>query len=128
HPELPNWVAGRHSLGGSTAALLADQDERVKGLVLFASYPGDPLVRDHLQVVSVSGTAHGFTTPADIEASQGNLPPATSYVVINGAVHSSFGDYGDQPGDGIATVDRTTAQAEITKATLGLLAPFSPPL
>ena len=107
HPEITDWVIGGHSLGGSTAASLADKDERVKGLVLFASYPGEPMVRDDLKAVSISGTADGFTTPADIEASKGNLPPATSYVVINGAVHSSFGDYGEQPGDGIATVDRT---------------------
>ena len=49
-----------------------------------------------------------------------NLPPDTSYVVINGAVHSSFGDYGDQPGDGTATIDRAAAQAKITKAALAL--------
>jgi len=127
HPEITDWVIGGHSLGGSTAASLADKDERAKGLVLFASYPGEPLVRDDLKAVSISGTADGFTTPADIEASKGNLPPATSYVVINGAVHSSFGDYGEQPGDGIATVDRTTAHAEINKATLGLLASLAPP-
>jgi hypothetical protein len=127
HPEITDWAVGGHSLGGSTAASLADEDERVKGLVLFASYPGDRLVRDDLKAVSISGTADGFTTPADIEASKENLPPATSYVVINGAVHSSFGDYGEQPGDGIATVDRTTAQAEINKATLGLLASLAPP-
>jgi predicted alpha/beta-hydrolase family hydrolase len=127
HPEITEWVIGGHSLGGSTAASLADKDERAKGLVLFASYPGEQLVRDDLKAVSISGTADGFTTPADIEASKGNLPPATSYVVINGAVHSSFGDYGEQPGDGIATVDRTTAQAEINKATLGLLASLAPP-
>ena len=41
HPEITDWVVGGHSLGGSTAASLADEDERVKGLVLFASYPGD---------------------------------------------------------------------------------------
>ena len=127
HPEITDWAVGGHSLGGSTAASLADEDERVKGLVLFASYPGDPLVRDDLKALSISGTADGFTTPADVEASKGSLPPATSYVVINGAIHSSFGDYGEQPGDGVATVDRTTAQAEINKATLGLLASLAPP-
>jgi hypothetical protein len=68
-----------------------------------------------------------LTTPDDIEASKGKLPPETSYVVINGAVHSSFGDYGDQPGDGIATIDRSAAQSEITKATLALLAALAPP-
>ena len=127
HPEITDWAIGGHSLGGSTAASLADQDERIKGLVLFASYPGDPLVRTDLKAVSIFGTADGFTTQADIEASKPNLPPDTSYVVINGAVHSSFGDYGEQSGDGIATVDRTEAQTEIARATLALLALLAPP-
>jgi len=47
--------------------------------------------------------------------------------VIKGAVHSSFGDYGDQPGDGTPTIDRSTAQAEISKATLELMATVAPP-
>jgi hypothetical protein len=127
HPEITYWVAGGHSLGGSTAAALADGDERVKGLVLFASYPGDPLVRTDLKVVSISGTVDGFTTQADIETSKGSLPPDTSYVVINGAVHSSFGDYGEQPGDGIATIDRAVAQDEISRTTQQLLASLAPP-
>jgi Alpha/beta hydrolase family len=127
HPEINYWAVGGHSLGGTTAASLADQDERVKGLVLFASYPADNLVRTDLKAVSISGAADGFTTPADIEASKGKLPPNTSYVVINGAVHSSFGDYGEQSGDGIATGDRSAAQTEITRAALALLASLAPP-
>jgi predicted alpha/beta-hydrolase family hydrolase len=128
HPEISTWVVGGHSLGGTTATTLADRDERVKGLVLFASYPADNVVRTDLEAVSISGTADGFTTSDDIEASKGKLPPNTSYVVINGAVHSSFGDYGDQSGDGTATIDRSAAQSEITKATLTLLASLvSPP-
>jgi Alpha/beta hydrolase family len=127
HPEITYWAVGGHSLGGATAASLADEDERVKGLVLFASYPADPLVRTDLKAVSISGAADGFTTPADIEASKGKLPPDTAYVVINGAVHSSFGDYGEQSGDGVATVDRSAAQTEITRAALAMLASLAPP-
>jgi hypothetical protein len=127
HPEITYWAVGGHSLGGATAASLADEDERVKGLVLFASYPADPLVRTDLKAVSISGAADGFTTPADIEASKGKLPPDTAYVVINGAVHSSFGDYGEQSGDGVATVDRSAAQTESTRAALALLASLAPP-
>jgi hypothetical protein len=48
-------------------------------------------------------------------------------VVINGAAHSSFGDYGDQPGDGTATIERSAAQAEIIKTTLALMAAVAPP-
>jgi hypothetical protein len=127
HPEITYWAVGGHSLGGTTAASLADQNERVKGLVLFASYPAEALVRTDLKAVSISGAADGFTTPADIEASKGNLPPDTSYVVINGAVHSSFGDYGEQSGDGTATVDRSAAQTEISTAAAALLASLAPP-
>ncbi len=127
HPEIAHWVVGGHSLGGTVAASLADNDDRVDGLVLFASYPADPIIRNDLKVVSISGAADGLVTPADIEASRANLPPDTTFVVIDGAVHSSFGDYGDQPGDGTPTVDRSAAQAEISKATLALLAAVTPP-
>src|SRR4029453_19649860 len=96
-------------------------------MVLFASFPGGPIVPNDPEFVSISGTADGLVTPADIEASRADLPPSTSFVVINGAVHSSFGDYGDQPGDGTPTIDRSAAQAEISKATLSFMAVVAPP-
>ena len=46
--------------------------------------------------------------------------------MVPGAVHSYFGDYGDQPGDGVPTADRVKAQAQITKATADLLAAVTP--
>jgi Alpha/beta hydrolase family len=127
HPEIAHWLVGGHSLGGTVAAALADNDDRVEGLMLFASYPADPIIRNDLKVLSISGTADGFATPDDIEASRAKLPPSTKFVVINGAAHSSFGDYGDQPGDGTPTIDRSATQAEISKATLELMATVAPP-
>ncbi len=127
HPEISHWVVGGHSLGGTVAASLADQYELIEGLVLFASYPADPIIRNDLKIVSISGSADGFTTPQDIEASQAELPPGTDFVVINGAVHSSFGDYGQQPGDGTPTIDPSIARTEISQATLALMAAVAPP-
>jgi predicted alpha/beta-hydrolase family hydrolase len=127
HPEIAHWVIAGHSLGGSVAAAAADKYERVEGLVLLASYPGEPIIRNDLKVISISGSADGFTTPADIQDSRAYLPPGTSFVVINGAVHSSFGDYGDQPGDGTPAIDRSAAQTEIINASLALLAAVAPP-
>jgi len=109
-----------------TAASFADSNEQINGLVLYGSYPADPIKRTDLKVLSISGSADCLTTPADIEASKANLPPTTTYVVIEGASHSTFGDYGAQPGDGLGAGDRAAQQAEISKATQVFLASLSP--
>jgi hypothetical protein len=127
HPEIAYWALGGHSLGGVTAASLADDEEQVDGLVLYGSYPARRMVRTDLKVVSISGSADGLTTPADIDASRADLPATSSYVEVPGAAHSWFGDYGNQPGDGSGWGDRTTAQAMITEATRDLLASLAPP-
>ena len=36
-------------------------------------------------------------------------------------MHSYFGDYGEQPGDGTPTVSRAEAQRQIVAATVALL-------
>jgi Alpha/beta hydrolase family len=127
HPEITYWALAGHSLGGVTAASLADSNEQVNGLVLFGSYPARPIVRTDLKVASIYGTADGLTTPGDIDGSRAGLPANTTYVEVPGASHSWFGDYGDQPGDGLGSGDRVAAQATITKATRVLLASLAPP-
>ena len=127
HPEITYWALAGHSLGGVTAAGVADGNERVNGLVLFGSYPANRIIRTDLKVTTVFGSADALTSPADIEGSRGSLPANTSYVEVPGAVHSWFGDYGDQPGDGTGSGDRAAAQAIITEATRALLASLTPP-
>ena len=48
-------------------------------------------------------------------------------MVIEGAIHAFFGDYGEQPGDGVATIDRGEAQTQIAQNTRALLASLPPP-
>ena len=123
HPEVTSWVLGGHSLGGVVAStFVQDHPGLVKGLALWASYPVGSLAdRADLRVASVSGTRDGFTTPADIEASRALLPGDTAYTPVEGAVHSYFGDYGEQPGDGTPTVSRDEAQRQMVAATTALL-------
>ena len=123
HPEVQTWAVGGHSLGGVAAARFAlDHPRLVKGLVLWASYPDQSLAgRTDLQVASVSGTRDAFTTPADVAASRAMLPRTTAYIRVEGAVHSFFGDYGQQPGDGSPTVSRAEAQRQVVDATVHLM-------
>jgi hypothetical protein len=121
HPEITAWTVGGHSLGGVSASVVAAGSDDVDGLLLWASYPLDDLSGSGLDVLSVSGSQDGLTTPADIDASRRLLPADARFVEISGGVHAFFGDYGDQPGDGVATTDRRTAQDEIVAVTNGFL-------
>lgn len=120
--DVDHWVVGGHSLGGVVAASFADRNDVVDGLLLHASYPLGDMSDADLLVTSVSGSEDGLTTPADVDASRANLPADATFVVVPGAVHAFFADYGPQPGDGTPTVSRVEAQAQIVDASLAALA------
>ena len=123
HPEIADWAVGGHSLGGVSAAwFAADHRDTVDGLLLWASYSNDDMSGDvTLQVASISGSNDALATPADIEKSAANLPPDTTFTVIEGGVHAFFADYGEQPGDGQPTIDRATASQQIATASIAFM-------
>jgi len=124
-PTVGRWAVGGHSMGGAMAAGFAYRNPTLaQGLVLWASYPGptDDLSGVSLAVVSIYGTRDGWSTPAKIDASRALLPPTTRFVAIKGGNHAQFGWYGEQPGDGVATISREMQQAQVVTATLNLLA------
>ncbi|MGB7982568.1 MAG: alpha/beta family hydrolase [Candidatus Nanopelagicales bacterium] len=124
YPEATGWVLAGHSLGGTVAAIQADdndQDEAaaVRGLLFHASFPASDLSESlTAQVLSVSGTRDGLATPADVEASRPNLPADARFEAIDGAVHAFFGDYGPQPGDGQPGISHDQARAQISRASV----------
>ncbi len=124
HPEANGWVLGGHSLGGVVAATEADRADGdatapAAGLVLYASYPAGDL-SDSLTaaVLSISGSRDGLSTPARIDASRTDLPADARFVVVDGAVHAYFGDYGPQRGDGEPTITHDDARQQIAQATV----------
>ncbi|MEZ4769214.1 MAG: alpha/beta hydrolase [Caldilineales bacterium] len=125
YPEVEHWAIGGHSLGGTMAASFTrNNPDLIDGLLFMASYPagGDDLSGfTDLAVTSVSGTEDGLATPADIEASRALLPANTVWVPIEGGNHAQFGYYGDQPGDGVATISREEQQRQTVEAALQLL-------
>lgn len=118
-PTVDTWLVGGHSLGGVRACQLADGAD---GLVLFASYCAADLSASELPVLSLAGSADGLTTAADIEAARPLLPADATVVVIDGASHSSFGDYGPQAGDGTPTILDAEMTAEIAASVSDLVA------
>lgn len=127
-PAVAQWVLGGHSLGGTVAALQATSVSsgstesasaaRVVGLLLYASYPAGDMSDTALPVLSISGQNDGLSTPEAIAASIPNLPGSTTFFEVPGANHASFGDYGLQAGDGVASASRLDTHSDITKATV----------
>lgn len=123
-PDIERWAVGGHSLGGAMAAAFAvDHPDTVDGLALWAAYPaaGDDLSAGGVTVASISATNDGLTTADDIARTRLLLPSDTEFVVIDGGNHAQFGWYGEQGGDGVATIDRPEQQSQVVAATLRLL-------
>ena len=124
YPAVTRWIVGGHSLGGTVAAIDADDHDGdatapVVGLLLYASYPATDMSGTlTASVLSISGSEDGLATPAKIDAAKPDLPKDASYLVVAGAVHAFFGDYGPQPGDGTPTISHDRARTEISQASV----------
>ncbi|NQX12888.1 alpha/beta hydrolase [Microbacteriaceae bacterium VKM Ac-2855] len=117
--DVSTWYVGGHSLGGVKACQYA---EDAAGLVLFGSYCANDLSDSGLAVLSIGGSEDGLSTPAKIEAAADELPADARFVQIEGGNHAEFGSYGEQPGDGTATISEEEAHAAIADALVPFLA------
>lgn len=124
HPGVTRWVVGGHSLGGTAAASWAVLGDDAAGVVFWASYPGpgtDLSRRPDLHTLTVAGDADGLVTAADLAATTDRLGPDHVEIVIPGANHAQFGDYGPQRGDGEAGISAAIQWSQVANATLRLL-------
>jgi len=126
HPGIDTWWVGGHSLGGAMAASHVGGQEpgTVDGLVLWAAYTlesAELATRDELEVLSVSGSRDGLSTPADIAERRELLPPDAVLVEVVGMNHAQFGRYGPQRGDLPPTISDDQAQSALTRANVAAL-------
>ncbi len=125
-PEVQSWVAGGHSLGGVAAAMFAQRQPKIAGLVFWASYPpNDKLKASGLRMLSIYGSEDGgLDDGAKIEQHKAFQPDDTIFVELAGANHGQFGDYGPQPGDNPATISSESQWLQSAQITSDFLASF----
>jgi len=124
YPDIRYWIIGGHSLGGSMAASYAKNNPgEVEGLVLWASYPaeGDDLSGTELKGLTTYGSDDLVLDMDNFNATIPLLPPGTIRQVIMGGNHAQFGNYGPQPGDGIATISAAEQQRQAADLTVRIL-------
>lgn len=102
--DIP-WIMAGHSLGGAMAAsYVASHTDTYQGLVLLAAYSTADLTQSGIKVLSVYGSNDGVLNRSTYAEDFANLPQDTTEYVIDGGIHSYFGAYGHQDGDGEATI------------------------
>ena len=121
-PEVEHWYMGGHSLGGSMAAsYLSSHAEDFAGLILLGAYSTADLSGTELSVLSVYGSEDGVMNREKYAEYRPNLPEGFTETVIEGGNHAFFGAYGEQEGDGTATVTPAEQLRQTVEAILTLL-------
>lgn len=123
HPEVVTWVLAGHSVGAAAAtAEVAARPGWYDGLLLWAPIPGaDVSALDDLPVTAIIGTADVYATAANVAETRALLPASTTYVMLKGAVHRSFGDYAVQVEVGVPGASEADLDARIVDESLRLL-------
>ena len=108
--EFPHekWYIGGHSLGGVAASMYAS-DHDLDGLVLLASYPTKAIDEP---VLEIYGTEDGVLNMSRLEEADKYLPIDNLEIELKGGNHAQFGDYGEQDGDGKATITAEEQQRQ----------------
>ena len=105
--HIREWIMMGHSLGGAMAASYsAKHKDVIDGLVLLAAYSTEDLRDTGIDVYSFYGSEDGVLNMEKYEEYYENLPEDTVEIVIEGGNHANYGYYGQQEGDGDATITR----------------------
>ena len=121
------YVSG-HSMGGVAASSYASKNtEKVDGVVLLAAYPNKKL-GDDLSLLSIYGSEDNVLDKDAYEDAASNRPKSFKEVIIKGGNHANFGNYGEQSGDGDASITREEQQKQTADAIIEYIKQKSPPL
>ncbi len=111
-----------HSLGGVAAGIYISEqiqsgnDMPYDGIILLASYITKDLSEADLRLLSIYGSNDSVIKMENYENGKSNWPSDASEYVIDGGIHSYFGCYGIQAGDGepsITNIEQIDQTADI---------------
>ena len=112
--KLSNIYVAGHSLGGVAACYYTkDHKDKVKGLVLMASYCDKPISDYKGEVLSIAGDQDGVINFTKKDEADKLLPENSQIALIPGMNHGQFGNYGNQKGDKKAEIPNEQATQEI---------------
>lgn len=111
------WYISGHSLGGVVASYyVKNHSTDYDGLILLASYPAEDL--NNVSVLSIYGSNDKVFNKETYDKSKGLMDYNLTEYVINGGNHAQFASYGNQAGDGVATIPSENQRKQTEKEIL----------
>ena len=103
--EYDNYYLAGHSLGGAMVANYgAKHPNDYLGLFLLAAYPTKDLTKADFSVVFIYGDNDKVLNQDNLKKGFALVPSDYQKFEIAGGNHAGFGSYGEQNGDGTATI------------------------
>lgn len=119
--DYDSWYMAGHSLGGAMAsAYTGEHPDKVSGLALLAAYSTKDLSAAKFPVLIMYGEHDRVLNRESFEKYKANLPAETKIIEISGGNHDHFGNYGDQKGDGRATISAEEQQEAVIDQILSI--------
>lgn len=120
--EIKTWYLAGHSLGGAMASIYASKNNaKVDGLILLAAYPSADFSESNIPIISIYGSNDKVLNLKELEDKKSFASKETSYYVIEGGNHAYFGNYGEQKGDGKASITLSQQQESAVSKILDFI-------
>lgn len=104
------WYISGHSLGGVAATLYASNNpKKISGIISLASYPTKE-IKGNIKYIALYGSNDKILNINKFNKSKKYLPKDYKIEIIEGGNHSGFANYGNQKGDGEATISNENQQ------------------
>jgi len=97
------------------ASYLSKNPEDFSGIVLLGSYSTADLSSLEIKALSIYGSEDGVMNREKYAKNTKNLPENFTEIIIEGGAHAYFGMYGEQVGDGAASI---SAENQISMTAL----------
>ena len=124
--QYDQWYLAGHSLGGAMAASYAAKHlDVLDGLVLFAAYPTKDLKSDDFSVLTIYGSEDHVVNMDKVISGREYMPKQYIELCIEGGNHAQFGNYGEQKGDGVASISAEDQQKQAIEAVVDMMTPVN---
>lgn len=111
-PAVKYWYMAGHSLGGAMASAYAQKHlDVIDGVILLGAYVYGDIPND--QALVIYGSEDHILNRAKV--TNGTI------IILEGGNHAQFGNYGEQKGDGIASISADEQQTQSVNAIIDFI-------